>query len=44
MGEGGRGDAETRAILEKINAEIIVVEGTGLKENRVFQFQCSLRC
>lgn len=36
MGEGRKGDAETRTILEKINAEIIVVEGIGLKENRIF--------
>lgn len=38
MGEGREGDAETRTILEKINAEIIVVEAIGLKENRIFCF------
>ena len=36
MGEGRKGGAETRTILEKINTEIIVVEGIGLKEIRIF--------
>ena len=36
MGAGRKGDAETRTILEKTNAEIIVMEEIGLKENRIF--------
>lgn len=36
VGERGKGDAEMRTISEKINADIMVVEGIGLKENRIF--------
>lgn len=35
-GEGGKGDAETRTVSETTNGDIVVAEGVGLKENRVF--------
>lgn len=40
LGEGRKGDAETRAISEKINAEI----GVNRTKHRNFYCQCSLNC
>lgn len=35
-GEGRKGDAETRTFSEITNGDIVVAEGIGLNENRVF--------